>query len=266
MLYLRLEDHKIILADYSRPASCDAGTNPVLTLVEHAQNPTLSLRQNLQEARQQHPLFQQAAEVEVVVNGPTTLMPVAEYDDSMEELVFKSCFRVASEVPFRVWADVIPQLRTMLLFGVRQTVAESIEDEYRGVGIHYTSAASLLLRRFAQHDFGTQCRRVYVNCRDRYIDVAAFNDRQLVAYCPYEVNTASDAVYYVLALSKVQGFAVADTQYITVGNNANVREVTSMLRRFAPNVRRHTLADDFGARPITEHPAVPYDLGLMLLS
>lgn len=167
MLYLRLEDHKIILADYSRPASCDAGTNPVLTLVEHAQNPTLSLRQNLQEARQQHPLFLQAAEVEVVVNGPTTLMPVAEYDDSMEELVFKSCFRVASEVPFRVWADVIPQLRTMLLFGVRQTVAESIEDEYRGVGIHYTSAASLLLRRFAQHDFGTLHRRVYVNCRSR---------------------------------------------------------------------------------------------------
>ncbi len=266
MLYLRLEDHKITLADYNRPTSADASADAVLTLVEHALTPTLSLRQNLQEARQQHPLFQQTNDVEVIVNGPTTLVPVSEYDDSLEEILFNSCFRAASEVPYRVLADVVPQQRTMLLFGVRQAVSDGISAEFQGADIHYTSATSLLLRRFAEHDFGTHRHRIYVNCRDHYIDVAAFNERQLVACCPYEVNTASDAAYYVLALSKAQGFLPAETLYIMVGNNSTAREFTTILRRFAPAVRRHTLGDEFGTRPITQHPAVPFDLGLMLLS
>lgn len=266
MLYLRLEDHKITIADYTRPASVDAGAEGVLTLVEHVMTPTLSLRQNLQEARRQHPLFQQVKDVEVIVNGPVTLVPVSEYDDSVEDVLFKSCFRVASEVPYRVLADVIPQLRTMLLFGVRKSVSDGIGVEFQGGNIHYTSATSLLLRQFAQHNADAQRCRVYVNCRDRYIDVAAFIERQLVACCPYEVSCASDAVYYVLALSKALGFVPSETLYITVGNNATVQEITAMLRRFAPSVRRHTLGDDFGTRPITQHPAVPFDLGLMLLA
>ena len=84
------------------------------------------------------------------------MVPVSEYDDSVEDVLFKSCFRVASEVPYRVLADVIPQLRTMLLFGVRQSVSDGIGVEFQGGNIHYTSATSLLLRQFAQHNADAQ--------------------------------------------------------------------------------------------------------------
>lgn len=266
MLYLRIEDYRLILADYNRPSASQPDSHAMLTLVEHKLKPEMSLQQNLHAARVQHELFLRKGWLEVIVNGPTTLVPVSEYEDASESIVFKSCFRAASETPFRVLADNIPQLRTMLVFGVRQNMAESIAREFQDCDIHYTSAASLLLRRFAIHDFPKLHRRVYVNCREGFIDVVAFTERQLTACCTYEANTTYDAVYYILALSKALGFRTDETRYILTGSEAMAGGILSSLQRFVPDAVRRSLIDEFGLRPITRHPAVPYDLGLLLLS
>lgn len=266
MLYLRLEDHRLILADYSRAATQQPDSHAILTLVEHPLKPGLSLPQNLHTARMQHEMFQKSGQMEVIVNGPTTLVPVSEYEDASESLVFKSCFSVAGENAFRVLADNIPQLRTMLIFGVRQKVAEAIANEFQDCDVHYTSATSLLLRRFALHDFPLQHRRIYLNCREGFMDVAAFTERQLAACCTYETSTPNDAVYYTLALSKALGFKTKETRYILTGNNSLCKETLTALQHFVADTALRTLTDEFGQRPITRHPAVPYDLGLMLLS
>lgn len=208
-----------------------------------------------------------AKQLDVLVSGPTTIVPTAELNVAPEkqDLIFNSCFNFLDNSPRRVFFDEIPALHSHLLFAVKDNVCNEIIEQFSEAEIRFTSALTPLLRHFSDQYDGKRRFRVYLNCRYRFIDVFAFDGRQLVVLNSFPVNAVSDAVYYTLSFSKVVGLDVATVPYYVVGDHTMSKTIVEQLSAFAHNVCMKTLEEEFGTSPLTTNPEIPYALSAHIL-
>jgi len=273
--YLQIDDHKIIFADYSLPSASDreealrSGMSLIdacsLTMIEHSLRPEISLRQNLQEIRQQHPLFQKTLELEVLVSGNATLVPITEYEEQSKEAFFQCVFSESEKSKFRVFSQVLPMVRSVLVSGARESICQAIEEEFRGAAITYDSTLSALIRHFAPISDNKHRFRVFIHCRFHFVDIFIFDGRNLTMLTSYEVGSAMDVAYFVLAAVKMQGLPLKDIPYYVIGDATMGAEVLEAMKNFTTHCKFTTLVDEFGDRPLTTHPAVSYDLAVRIL-
>lgn len=205
--------------------------------------------------------------LDVLVSGPTTIVPSAEIPDDPEEqaLLFNSCFSFSDNTPRRVFFDEIPALKSHLFFAVKDNVCNAIVEQFPDTEVHFISAITPMLRHFSENYDGTTRFRVYLNCREGFVDAFAFDGRQLAILNSFPVRSVSDAVYYALAFSKTVGFEVSTTPYCIVGDETMATSIVSHLRDFAHNVVLGSLRDDFAASPLSLNNQIPYDLALHAL-
>lgn len=205
--------------------------------------------------------------LDVLVSGPTTIVPSSETPESPEEqsLIFNSCFNFNDASSRRVFFDEIPALKSHLFFAVKDSICNAIIEQFPGTEVNFVSAITPLLRHFSEIYDGTSRFRVYLNCRDGFMDSFAFDGRQLAILNSFPVRSVSDAVYYALAFSKTVGFDVTTTPYCVVGDDTMATSIVKHLQDFASNVVRGTLRDEFQTSPITLTNEIPYDLALHVL-
>lgn len=205
--------------------------------------------------------------LDVLVSGPTTIVPSEEFggEENVRESLFNSCFNFVDNTPRCVFDNEIPALYSHLLFGVKQSTRAAILGAFPQAEVSFVSALTPLLRHFsAQHD--GSCRfRVYVNCRKGFVDVFVFDAQQLAVLNSFPVNTASDAVYYMIGFSKTVGIELSVTPYFIVGDSVMAADIVGMLKRFAPLVETRSVTDEFGASPLTLNTNISYDLAAHIL-
>lgn len=208
-----------------------------------------------------------ADKLDVIVSGPMTIVPSEELpaDPADNAAIFNTCFHFIDNTPRYVFSNEIPALRSHLLFAVKQPTYEAVMKQFADVPVQFVSSLTPLLRHFADRYDGSSRFRVYVNCRDRFIDVFVFDGRQLAVINSFPVSTPADAVYYILGFSKTVGFAVATTPYYIVGDSSMVGDLVNHLSRFAGRVSSHTIVDEFGSTPLTVNPHITYDLAAHVL-
>lgn len=209
----------------------------------------------------------QPVHIDVLVSGPTTIVPSTEIPTTPEEqaLVFNSCFNFNDNTLRRVFYDEIPALKSHLFFAVKDSICNAILEQYPDAEVRFISAITPMLRHFSENYDGTQRFRVYLNCRHGFMDAFAFDGRQLAILNSFPVRSVSDAVYYALAFSKTVGFDTATTPYYIYGDATMAKSVVEHLQDFAHNVVSGSLRDDFAASPITLNNEIPYDLALHAL-
>lgn len=205
--------------------------------------------------------------LDVLVCGPTTIVPSAEIPDNPEEqtLLFNSCFSFNDNTVRRIFFDEIPALKSHLFFAVKDNVCNAVIEQFPDTEVHFYSAITPMLRHFSENYDGTQRFRVYLNCRNSFIDAFAFDGRQLAILNSFPVRSVSDSVYYALAFSKAVGFDITTTPYCVIGDETMAASIVEHLQDFAHNVVRGCLRDDFAASPLTLHNEIPYDLALHAL-
>lgn len=203
-----------------------------------------------------------AYRLDVIVSGPTTIVPSPEMPESPEQQdrLFNSCFRFVDNTPRRVFYNEIPALHSNLLFAVKDSVCNAIIEQFPEADIHFVSSLTPLLMRFSEQYDGSSRFRVYLNCRDNFVDVFAFDGRQLAVINSFPANTPADAVYYTLGFSKNVGLNVETTPYRVVGDKTMAQGVVKGLRRFASNASHQTPADAFGELELTHNTDISYDL------
>lgn len=208
-----------------------------------------------------------ADKLDVLVSGPMTIVPSEELPAAPADYaaIFNACFHFVDNTPRYVFSNEIPALRSHLLFAVKQPTYDAVTHEFADIPVNFVSSLTPLLRHFAGRQDAVSRFRVYVNCRDRFIDVFVFDGRQLAVINSFPVSTSSDAVYYILGFSKTVGFAVATTPYYIVGDREMADALVSQLSRFAGRVVSQTIVEEFGASPLTDNPHITYDLAAHIL-
>lgn len=220
-----------------------------------------------------------ASHIDVLVNGPVTIVPTEELREmnaatqrsatnrtTVAETLYQSCFAFNEEAPRHVLENPLPSLRHTVLFSLHEEMYDAIQEQYADSEIRYISALTPLLRYFATQRDPVHRQRVYVYCRQRFIDVFAFEDRHLMLLNSFPVGSIEDAIYFVLTLSQSLGFDVKTIPFTLIGDRGMTSDLTQGLSRFVQRVDTATLSGHFVQSPYLDNPAVPYDLALHIVN
>lgn len=254
MYYLRIDDLRATLL-------CTEGGRPVIAhrnIIPGAFSDALAEISSAIDAER----------LDVLVSGPTTIIPSAEIEGTTPEaqdIIFNSCFNFVDNTPRRVFYDEIPTLQAHLLFAVKDNICNAIIEQFPTTELRFVSSLTPLVRHFSESFDGSSRFRVYINCRDRFADFFAFDGRQLAVFNSFPVGSVNDVVYYALAFAKTIGFSVAATPYYAVGNGTKAAEVVSYLREFTHKAAVVDIKQELGNRPLTQNPDIPHDLVFHIL-
>lgn len=273
MLYIRLEDNQLHLASYALPteqqreAALALGRilpeEPMLSLTQRTLTHGASVQQALADMRLELPEFNEYVKhspVTVIVSGPATLVPADSVNEADDAFIFNSCFSFSDHTERSVYANELPALRQRLLFGVMKTVEEAIGQEFRYPDLRYVSALTPVLEHFAGRHRDARGIQIYVNCRNRFVDLFVFSDKRLQVLNSFPVNSVADASYYVVALMKNMDYSIAGTPCCVLGDPVKVADLAKALRCFLPNVVAIDSLREFGAVNMATLAEVPFDL------
>lgn len=273
MLYIRIEDNQLHLANYAVATEQQRETAlalgrilpeaPVLSITQSTLAHGANAQQTLADMRLEVPEFNENIKhspVTVLVSGPATLVPTDEVSAHDEAFVFNSCFSFTNHTERSVFANEIPVLRQRLLFGVLKTVEEAISEEFRCPDLQYVSALTPVLEHFTEKHRGDRGVQLYVNCRARFIDVFSFVGGRLTVLNSFPVNTVADASYFVVALMKNMDYDMANVACRIIGDGAMAADLVQTLRRFITHVDAVDAVKEFGTVSMLSAADVPFDI------
>lgn len=227
----------------------------------------VSLRHALSRKLDEHAA---ATEAEVIICGPATVVPLAEFQENDADTYYHYLFHPATGGPERVFYDSLPAAAgAVLLFAAGTEICRTLEQMLAAV--HYTSAHTALIRHYARRGAEKASPRLFINLQGTRLCAYAFNGQSLLHMGAYTAPTAADAAYFCLSLSAAlwpQASATPEGGLYITGGTADAREALSN------ELRRYTSAPVFASSPVAEyrrHPVtrlngVPYDLLTALLS
>lgn len=273
MLYIRIEDNQLHLASYAAPTeqlreqALALGRilpdEPVLSITQCTLSHGANVQQALADMRLEVPDFNayiKHAPVTVLVSGPATAVPSDAVNDADNAFIFNSCFSFTNHEERSVYANEIPALRQRLIFGVMKTVEEAIGQEFRFPEWMFVSTLTPVLEHFAEKHQGDKGVRLYVNCRNRFVDVFTFDGGRLQVLNTFPVNSVADASYYVVAMMKNMDYCMYTTTCSILGDAAMAADLSKALRRFLAQVEVVNPAKEFGTLNTLATADVPFDI------
>lgn len=270
-LFLRLSSNALCMARYD----AEQPTEFACSLYRLA--PQMSLAANLREAGRTQELMQAPLKgmVQVLVNTPTTYVPLAEFQEEDSESIYSFCY--PAEARRRVFYDIVPSVNAVVLFSLRESTCRALEEYFDGV--NYISTLTPVMRRFSTKGLGAQGQKrefVYVN--EKRAHVFVFEDNRMLVANSFEVQGAVDAVYYVLNVAQQIGLRLAPANdegeaaagsecdaFFVAGDAFESKALANELRKYAVSVRELNASAEFNRHVVTTNPDVPYDLITMLL-
>lgn len=256
MLYLRLSESELNFARY------EAGNGDTFVFSTFKLRPQTSFTVNLREACAAEDLLKQPhAAIQVLVAGPVTPVPLADFQEEDCEAFYDFCF--TKEQPRRVFYDVLPAANAVLLFALDKNACHALEETLGD--IHYVSAQTAVLRHFSAKVSPVQPKRLFVHCRDQAADVAVFEESRLLMVNSYDVHSPVDTAYYVLNIARWHGSGGSGLPIYVTGPQDRREAVAAELRKYVKGVYPVNPASEFNRHAVAAAEGVPYDLVALLL-
>lgn len=256
-LYLRIAPSELCFARYEQRHETYFDFSP------YNVRPQTSLTVNLREACETEPILQSPISgVQVIVSGPVTPVPLADFQEEDCEALYNYCF--TEERKRRVFYDIVAPVNTVLLFSLDEMTCRTLEDTFSN--IHYLSARTPVLRHFASKGGPTATgKRLFVYCHEHVADITVFEENRLVMTNTYEIHEPADAAYYVFNITRHLAIDNATTPFFVAGT-AELRDpVVTELRHYTPTVHPIHPSAEFNRNIVATTAGVPYDLMALLI-
>ncbi len=254
-LYLRIGDGDICFARY------EARRDTFFEFAPYAVRPNTSLAVNLREAKTSEPILAAPIrKVQVLVVGPTTLVPLADFQEEDCETLYNYTF--PSDTKRRVFYDVLPSANAVLLFALEETTCRTLEEEYGNV--HYVSGLTPVLRHFSAKGVSA-AKRLFAYVHGETLSVAVFEENKLVVANTYRIGNPVDAAYYVFNVASHQAMKPEEAAFFVAGTAEERESISTELRKYASSVFTVNPAGEYNRHIVAMTPEVPYDLMTLLL-
>ena len=255
-LYLRISEHDFCIAKY------ELREEPIFHFAQHKLRPQASFTINLHEAEETQPLLRNVkGTVNVVVCGPTTLVPLAEFQEEDCAELYGLCF--PSDKKVCVFYDIIQAANAVLLFGLDKMICDKLRESFDDV--RFISAQTAVLRHFSVKGASQSGKRIFLYKNDAGLDIAVFEENRLLLSNSYPAHTNSDIAYYTFNVARNLGVDLNETPIYVAGDTAERNEVVEELKHFSSEVFAINPAGEFNRHIVTQQEGVPYDLQTLLL-
>lgn len=243
---------------FALPASeGENAVNKVVHYEPYTVKSGMSIAANLRNAfRESDILLHQNTRVQVLVDAPTLLIPMEEFDEEEVEVLFRHTFPDhRNEV---VMWNVMPDINCIAVFSINKDTRTVVSDHYTDVRI--IPVMMPVWQHLHKRSYAGAARKLYVYFHDRQLSVFAFAKNRFRFANTFSATETTDIVYYILYVWKQLGMDQRKDELYFVGNIANSEELRTELKKYVVNTFRINPAAEFNRAPITQIPQATYDL------
>ena len=217
---------------------------------------------NLREAAQKEPLlFTPATTTNVLVGGPFTLVPLADFQEEECPTIYHCMF--PAETQQRVFYDTIPFANAVLLFAMEEQLCQTLEGIFNKVIYH--SAYTSVLRHFSKKNVA-QCngKRIYIYGHESGVEIMAFEEGRLMVTNSFPATAPTDVAYYTMNIAHHLGASTETTTFYVAGNTYRRNLIAEELQKFAQQVNTLNPTAEFNRHIVAINDDVPYDMMTLL--
>lgn len=217
----------------------------------------MSIAANLRNAfRESSILLQQNTRVQLLVDAPTLLIPMEEFDEEEVEVLFRHTFPDRSNEVV-MW-NVMPDINSIAVFSINKDTRTVINDHYTDVRI--IPVMIPVWQHLHRRSYTGMARKLYVYFHDRQLSVFAFAKNRFRFANTFSATEIADMVYYILYVWKQLGMDQKKDELYFVGNIADSDALRTELKKYVVNAFRINPTAEFNRAPITQIPQATYDL------
>lgn len=217
----------------------------------------VSLAANLREAFKTVELLQKPTnKAKVLVDSPSLLIPLEEYNDEDNELLYMHSFPNTEGAT--ILSNILPDLNAVALFALNRDLKLVVEDHYKDVKY------SLLMRPvwdYLHHrSFVGNRRKLYVYFHDGVLEIFSFERDHFVFCNRYEGRRAKDSVYFILFVWKQLALDQLHDELFIVGDIPEKDMLLKALRTYVSVVVVINPSASFNRAPLTQIKGITFDM------
>lgn len=217
----------------------------------------MSIAANLRNAFRESSILQQPNNrVQVLIDAPTMLIPMDEFEEEDVETLFRHTFPDHSNEAV-MWA-VMPDLNSIAVFSINKDLRTVINDHYTDVRI--TPLIIPVWQHLHKRSYSGTARKLYAYFHDRQLSVFAYSKNRFRFANTFSATEQADMVFYILYVWKQLGMDQKKDELYFVGNVADHDALRAELKKYLMNAFRINPTAEFNRAPITQVPQVTYDL------
>lgn len=137
-------------------------------------------------------------EVEMIVDAPTTRIPLEEFQREETEAIFYLTYPRLKQASVKVCYEILPYLEVVELFAVDSLLLNMVMQLFPEVQLHSWQGRILESTAKSEQKDASVCRRMHVCRNSSGIFIYVLKKKGLHFACTYEVDNPTDALYFVL--------------------------------------------------------------------
>ena len=137
-------------------------------------------------------------EVEMIVDAPTTRIPLEEFQREETEAIFYLTYPRLKQASVKVCYEILPYLEVVELFAVDSLLLNMVMQLFPEVQLHSWQGRILESTAKSEQKDISICRRMHVCRNSSGIFIYVLKKKGLHFACTYEVDNPTDALYFVL--------------------------------------------------------------------
>ncbi len=243
-LSIRLSTDCFMLSVYN-PIS---GEN--FTFTEWSVDETLSLTANLKKMfRELEWISHTFRRVNILMADKRfALVPLEFFEDEQTEMLFYHSHSARENE--LVQYNILRKNNAVVLFGMDKSACNFLKDKYPDC--RFYAQASSLIEAFAAKCRLGNSRKMYVNLRERGIDLFCYDRGRLLLANSFECRETADRIYYLLYSWKQLGFEAERDELHLSGNLSDKESLLPELKKYIRQVYIMTPSSNIDLRSIVQ--------------
>ncbi|MBR1409817.1 MAG: DUF3822 family protein [Prevotella sp.] len=219
----------------------------------------ISMSANLREAfKTGEYVDDEASKVQVVIDSPSLLMPIEQFDESEIETVFSYSYPAGQEKRV-VMYNVLPDLKAVCLFAINKNLDTVIRDRFDDE-VSFIHAMTPVWRQLHQRSFTGHRNKLYGYFHAKHLDIFSFQQNRFKFCNSFDATHAHDALYFLLYVWKQLRLESEHDELHILGDIPEQDWMVQELKRFLHNAYVINAKAEYQEAPATRIKGMPYDL------
>lgn len=222
----------------------------------------ISMAANLREAfRSSSLLRNETPMARVLLDTPTLLIPIDEFEDNSIETIYHHTF--VGRRNETVLYSFVPSLDVVAIFGINKDLKLVIEDHYGDVRYHPIEQP--VWNFLHKRSFVGTNGKLYAYFHDSKVSVCGF-DKNRFRYCnTFDGSHSQDVVFFLLYVWKQMGLEPLSDELHLVGEMPERESMLQSLRKYLKKVYIINPSAEFNRAPITQIEKLPFDMATLFI-
>ena len=219
----------------------------------------ISMSANLREAfKTGDYVSADANKVQVMVETPSLLVPIEQFDTNDMESIFSYSYPAGQEKRV-IFYDVLPDLKAVCLYAINKNIDTVIHDRFEG-GVTFVHHMTPVWRQLHQRSFTGHRNKLYGYFHGKQLEIFSFQQNRFKFNNSFDAAHAHDALYYLLYVWKQLRMEPEHDEMHILGDIPEQEWMMQELKRFLQNAYVINAQAEYQDAPATKIKGMSYDL------